>query len=348
MKVAIINDTHFGYKNDSCILLDYFFDFFKEEFFPYLKNNNIKTVFHLGDLFDRRKYVNFKTLHRVRKEFLEPLQEMGIRVHAICGNHDTYYRNTNNINSLRELVEHFPNWSVYSEPTELQLSMGCVALLPWINPENESSAAKFISETTCSLLFGHLELCGFQSIPGVFIEQGYEPKHFNKFEYVLTGHYHIKSSRDNIHYLGTQYQMGFSDVWEKKGFHVFDFQERTLEFIESTKKLFYTFDYYENRKPNIDYSQFKDCYVKIFIKEKTKPILFEKYLDKFYEAGVAELAVAEDVAGNPELVAVDVHKDTLQLLHEEIDTIQEQSVNKTLLAEIINTSYNNAISKDDE
>jgi len=279
---------------------------------------------------------------------LEPLQEMGIKIHAICGNHDTYYRNTNDINSLRELVERFPNWTIYSEPTDLHLSVACVALLPWINPENENRAAQFISETNCSLLFGHLELCGFQSIRGIFIDQGYDPKHFDKFEYVLTGHYHIKSSRDNIHYLGTQYQMGFSDAREKKGFHVFDFKERSLEFVENPRKLFYTLDYYESNKQPIDYSKFKDCYVKIFIKEKTKPALFEKYIDKFYEAGVAELAVAEDAANNPELVAVDVHKDTLQLLHEEIECIQEKSVNKTLLAEIINTSYNNAISKDEE
>jgi hypothetical protein len=71
-------------------------------------------------------------------------------------------------------------------------------------------------------------------------------------------------------------------------------------------------------------------------------------LDKFYEAGVAELAVAEEVSTNPDLVAVDIHKDTLQLLHEEIETIEEKSINKTLLAEIINISYNSALSKEEE
>lgn len=348
MKAVILNDTHFGFKNDSCIVLDYFLDFFTEQLFPYLKNNEIKTIFHLGDLFDRRKYVNFKTLHRVRKEFLEPLQDMGIRVHAICGNHDTYYRNTNNLNSLQELASQFSNWTIYSEPTNLHLSVGCVALLPWINQENEMKSAQFVSETECSILLGHLELCGFQSIRGTFIEQGYDPKNFEKFEYVLTGHYHIKSSRNNIHYLGTQYQMGFSDVWEPKGFHVFDFKERTLEFILNPKKLFYTFDYYEEKKELPNFNELKDCHVKIFIKNKTKQNLFEKYLDKFYEAGVAELLVADDIATNPELTAVDIHKDTLQLLHEEINTIQESSVNKSTLAEIINTAYNSALSKDEE
>jgi DNA repair exonuclease SbcCD nuclease subunit len=348
MKSVILNDTHFGYKGDSPIVLEYFLKFFETELFPYIKENNIKTIFHLGDVFDRRKYINFKTLNQVRLRFFEPLKKMNVKCIAICGNHDTYYRNNNNINSLIELVSCYPNWEIYSEPTEINLSHGCVALMPWINPENEQTAYDFISNTTCSLLFGHLELHGFQSMRGVFVEQGYDSKYFDKFEYVLSGHYHIKSSRDNIHYLGTQYQMAFSDVWEPKGFHVFDFKDRTLSFIENPKKLFYTFDYNEDVQEKIDYSVFKDCYVKIFIKKRTKAPAFEKYVDKFYEAGVAELAITEEVSTNPELVAVDIHKDTLQLLHEELGTIEDNSIDKKTLAKIIDEAYNSALSKDEE
>ena len=348
MKAVILNDTHFGFKADSSIVLEYTLSFFENQLFPYLKQNNITTIFHLGDLFDRRKYINFRTLNAVREKFFEPLSQMGIKVHIICGNHDTFFRNTNKVNSLDELASHYPNWSVYSEPTEINLKDGCVALLPWINSENEEAVYEFIQNSTCSVLLGHLELCGFQSIRGVSVEQGYDSKHFNKFEFVLTGHYHIKSSRDNIHYLGTQYQMAYSDVWEEKGFHVFDFKNRTLDFVQSTEKLFYTFDYNEDEIPKLNYADFKDKYVKIFIKKKTKQNQFEKFMDKFYEAGVAELQIAEEVTANPELVAVDIHKDTLQLLHEELDTITEASVNKNMLAEIINSAYNSALSKDEE
>jgi len=348
MKAVILNDTHFGYKADSPIVLEYFLSFFEQNLFPYIKEKNIKTLFHLGDVFDRRKYVNFKTLNEVRKRFLEPLQDMQVKCIAICGNHDTYYKNSNKVNSLHELVGQYSNWELYSEPTEVTTTAGCVALVPWINQENENAASEFIANTTCSLLFGHLELFGFQTLRGVFVEQGYDPKHFDKFEFVLSGHYHVKSSRDNIHYLGTQYQMAFSDVFEEKGFHVFDFQNRTLEFIQNPKKLFYTLDYNEDEPIKLDYDLFKDCFVKIFIKKRTKSPAFEKYLDKFYEAGVAELAVTEEIASSPELVAVDIHKDTLQLLHEEIETINEASVDKKTLAKIINEAYNSALSKEEE
>ena len=142
--------------------------------------------------------------------------------------------------------------------------------------------------------------------------------------------------------------MAFSDVWEPKGFHVFDFAERTLEFIENPRKLFYTFDYNEDEPEKLDYTKFKDCYVKIFVKKRTKSGPFEKYMDKFYEAGVAELAVTEEVATNPDVVAVDVHKDTLELLHEEISLIDDKSIDKNELATIINAAYNTALSKDEE
>ena len=46
MKIALLNDTHFGARNDSLIFDDYFFKFYEDIFFPYLKEHNIKTLIH--------------------------------------------------------------------------------------------------------------------------------------------------------------------------------------------------------------------------------------------------------------------------------------------------------------
>ena len=66
MKIALLNDTHFGARNDSPAFLDYFMRFYNEIFFPYCKENNITTLIHLGDVVDRRKFINFKTAHTFR------------------------------------------------------------------------------------------------------------------------------------------------------------------------------------------------------------------------------------------------------------------------------------------
>jgi UDP-2,3-diacylglucosamine pyrophosphatase LpxH len=344
-KAVILNDTHFGYKGDSPLVNDYFIKFFETQLFPFIEENKIQYVFHLGDLFDRRKYINFRTLNQVRERVLDVFEKLGTENHIICGNHDTFFRNNNELNSLNELLSKYKNWNVYSKPTLLNFGPTkeyCVALLPWINSDNEQESYQFINDVPCSLLMGHLELAGFQSIRGVFIDAGYDPSAFSKFEYVLTGHYHVSSTRDNIHYLGTQYQMAFSDVWEKKGFHTFDFDTRELQFIENPDKLFYTIDYNEDEKPNLNFSEFNNKYVKIFVKKKTKGNLFEKFVDKFYDAGVAELAIAEEIVQDTKDIPIDVEKDTLQLLYEEANAIEEK-VDKNFLHDIITTTYQSAV-----
>ena len=87
-KIVLLTDTHFGARNDSAIFREYFFKFYNELFFPFLEDNNIKTVVHLGDIVDRRKYINFNTLKSFRDDFVFRLGRMGIDTHIIIGNHD--------------------------------------------------------------------------------------------------------------------------------------------------------------------------------------------------------------------------------------------------------------------
>ena len=168
MKIAIINDTHFGARADSQIFTDYFFKFFEEQFFPYLKENDIKTVFHLGDLMDRRKFVNFNTLNNTRKRFLEPLEEMGVKTYVILGNHDTYYKNTNDLNSVRELVGNFyNNFNIIETPQELWIEDQGFAMIPWINKSNVDECMKLLENTSCPIACGHFELSGYEVMPGI-------------------------------------------------------------------------------------------------------------------------------------------------------------------------------------
>ena len=99
MKVAVLNDTHCGIRNSAEIFLDNSAKFYAEVFFPYCEENKIEQILHLGDYYDHRKFVNFKALNHNRKHFLKPLRDRGMKMDIIPGNHDTYYKNTNNLNS---------------------------------------------------------------------------------------------------------------------------------------------------------------------------------------------------------------------------------------------------------
>ena len=180
MKIAIITDTHFGARNDSQLFLDHFGDFFTGLFFPTLRRYDINTVIHVGDLLDRRKYINFNTLSSVRENFMEPLKKMDITIHCIIGNHDTYYKNTNDLNSVKELfADKYDNFILYEKPETVNFDGFDIALLPWINKENHDKSLDFINSTTAQWLIGHLELDGYEVFRGIKYEGGLDPKIFN-------------------------------------------------------------------------------------------------------------------------------------------------------------------------
>ena len=104
MNIAIITDTHFGARNDNINFSEYFYKFYDEQFFPYLKEHNIKHCIHLGDIMDRRKYVSYRTAKEFREKFIRPFIDLGIELHVLVGNHDTYFKNTNDVNSVVELI----------------------------------------------------------------------------------------------------------------------------------------------------------------------------------------------------------------------------------------------------
>src|SRR5210317_2241656 len=274
MKIALLNDSHWGSKNDAKSHLDHQEKFYYDVFFPYLKENNINTLVHLGDVIDRRKFINFNTAYRFKK-FMFKLWEEKIDTHIILGNHDTYYKNTNEVNSIEQLVTTFDGinepW-IYTRPKEVELG-GCRMLfLPWICDDNYEESIHAIDNATADICFGHLEVKGFEMHKGVMNDHGLEREQLRRFEKVFSGHFHKKSDDGHIYYLGTQYQIMWSDHNCPKGFHIFDTETRELERIENPNVIFKKFIYDDTKH---DYTHHKldnydNCFIKLFVSQKTK------------------------------------------------------------------------------
>src|SRR5580700_6480191 len=105
MLIACLTDTHSGTRNDQLYFHDNIAKFYSETFFPYLDEHNIKHFIHLGDMVDRRKYINYHTANRLRTDFLDPLAKRNIESHFIVGNHDLYFKNTMNLHAHKELIQ---------------------------------------------------------------------------------------------------------------------------------------------------------------------------------------------------------------------------------------------------
>lgn len=350
-KIALVNDTHFGVRGDSAVFLDHQEQFFKDIFFPTIDKHNIKMVIDLGDTFDRRKYVNYLTLSRVKKFFFEPMQNRGITYHGIVGNHSAYFTNTNEINCLTLLLREYPDYHVYpQEPHEIKVGSSSILLVPWITKDNHASCMDAIRNSSAHVLMGHLEIQGFEMQKGMLCEHGISKDLFGKYEAVYSGHFHHPSKIGNITYLGAQYEMTWSDHGGRRGFHIFDTETRELTFVENPDHMFYKLTYDDvdmtiEDLSQLDVSALKGSYVKVIIQNRTNPYLFDLFMSKLADAGAADVKSVEDSL-NLESAGVDdildETKNTQDILHDYVDSI-ETDIDKSRIKSVVNTLYNEAV-----
>ena len=270
MKIAIINDTHFGARNDNVNFNEYFYQFYEKQFFPYLKENNITHCIHLGDIMDRRKFVSYRTAKDVRERFIKPFIEMGIELHVLIGNHDTYYKNTNDVNSVIELFgDRYKQIHIYPEAETVSFDDTPIMFVPWINNQNHTETLVKIEETNAQICMGHLEIAGFEMMKGMKNEHGIDKSIFTKFDTVFSGHFHHKSDDGHIYYLGSPYEFYWNDCDDRKGFHILDTESRSLDRIINPrtihKKIYY--DDTQNDYKSHDLEQYRDNYKKVLLSE---------------------------------------------------------------------------------
>lgn len=346
MKVAIITDQHFGARNDSIAFLDFFQKFYDNTFFPTLDASGIDTVLVLGDTFDRRKYVNFYALDRAKKMFFDKLEERGITVYMLAGNHDTYFKNTNEVNSPDLLLAEYNNIEVIHEPKTINVNGFEVCMLPWICPENYTQSLDEIKNTTSTLCMGHLEIAGFAMYRGMESHEGFSAETFSKFDLVFSGHYHHRSNNSNIHYLGNPYELTWQDYNDPRGFHLFDFATRQLDFVENPYRMFERLEYTDKEvEPiNLDSLDLENKYVKLVVLEKTDFYKFDKFIQKLYNKGCHEIKIVEDFSEFQEgEINEEINlEDTVSVLSNYIESI-ETDVDKEKVKSYMRGLYTEAI-----
>ena len=340
MKIAIITDTHFGARKGSKHLHDYFELFYKNVFFPSLEEHKIDTVVHMGDIFDSRKSMDYQSLDWANKVVFNPLKKY--KVYAITGNHDCYYKNTNDVNSPELLLTDYPNIKTYSKAKEIKFDKLKVLLLPWINSENYEESKKVIEKTTSRIVMGHLELNGFRATRGHMMETGMDINIFDKFEKVFSGHFHTRSENGKIFYLGNPYEMFWNDVNDPRGFTIFDTETLTHTPIDNPYKLFYNIYYEDTNYKLFNATEYENKIVKIIVRKKSKPKDFDKFIDKLYSVGVQDLKIIEnfEIQENEDF-DIDEDENTLSILNRYIDE-SEFEYDKNIIKGIFQDLYRQA------
>lgn len=348
MKIAILGDTHFGVRGDSIKFHEYYEKFYTNQFFPYLQEHGIKHIFQLGDLFDRRKYINFNTLALCKKYFFDKLQHHEIKMYTLLGNHDIFWKESLDVSSTGLVLGEYHNVvSLVRRPSPVAFPDGTtIDMIPWICKENEAEVLEYIQQSKSDLCFGHFEIAGFPMYRGMTAEGGLSHDMFAKYERVLSGHYHTRSKAENIEYIGTPYEMTWQDANDPRGFCIFDTDTRELEFIQNPYTIHAKIEY-DNLKQEQWPQNLKDKYVKIIIVNKSDLYEFDRFITNVYDQDPIEVKIIEDLSEFSEgTVSEEINlEDTLTVLSEYVDSI-ETSENKENVKTLLRQLYVEAINQE--
>lgn len=352
MKIALVTDQHFGARNDSKKIADHMQKFYDNVFFPEIDKRKIDTVINLGDTFDRRKYISFTSLKRSKEMFFTPLAERGIHMHVMVGNHDSVYKNTLDVNSIDLLLEEYDNITTYVQPNVVEFDGSKIMLVPWICDANQEATFVMADKTDAQMLLGHLELSGYEMNKSIVIDHGISDQWLKKFDLVCSGHYHHKSQNGSINYLGTEYELTWSDYDDQKGFHILDTDTRTLEFIPNPHTLFHKVWYNDTGldmagllEQTKDFAKYEGCIIKVVVTNKDNPTLFDMFIEKIEKVDPMHLQVVTDhlhMDLEDDQDIVDEAEDTLTILNTYVDNLEIKN-DKIDLQALLRSLYDEAL-----
>ena len=202
-KAIFFTDLHFGLKSNSDVHNNDCLEFI--EWMTKLgKEQGCETCFFLGDYHNNRASMNLKTMaYAVRG--LEILSENFQQTFFIPGNHDLFYRDKRDIQSV-EWAKHIPNVRIVNE----FFKEGDVSMIPWLVKDEH----KRIERIHAKYCLGHLELPHFLMNGSVEMPDHGEIQHdhFANIENVYSGHFHKRQHKRNITYVGNCFPHNYGDT----------------------------------------------------------------------------------------------------------------------------------------
>jgi len=354
MKIAILGDTHWGARKDSPVFYKHY-EAFYDGFFQHLEDEGINTVIQVGDTFEARQRTNSLTLQEARRIYFDRAEAKGIYTYITVGNHDIYHRESVTVNTPRLLLSDYECVKVVDKPTTVVLpSCGIgvadkqLDLIPWICEENQVQIVEFIQKSESQYCAGHFEIAGFAMYRGMEANDGLTMDLFSRYDHTWSGHYHSRSTKENITYVGTPYEMTWQDYGDPKGFHVFDTETGKLTFIQNMNPIFIRLIYDEDARSIVAPEGLTDRFVRVVVTNCTNRLALEAYLQSIREQKPYDLKVDEEgfsVTGIEDEDGV-VIENTMVVTEKYIDA-SDTDVDKTALKKFMHELYIEAMNAEE-
>jgi DNA repair exonuclease SbcCD nuclease subunit len=228
-KCAMFTDIHFGRMANSSVhnqdCLDYI-DWFCDNV---SKDKEIDCIVFIGDWYEHRSSVDGLTL-KYSYNGAKRLNELGLPIFMIIGNHDLYYR-TNREVYTTNFFESFENITIVNEPTVFsRLGKKGSLVSPYLFHDEYD---KLLAYMDIPVWFGHFEFKGFV-LTGehVVMEHGTDHTNFKSIKKIFSGHFHKRQNKDNVHFIGNCFPADFSDAGDvNRGMATYNFDTDTVKYI---------------------------------------------------------------------------------------------------------------------
>lgn len=294
----VFSDIHFGLKLNSEIHLKIAQDTIKW-LESLIDKHQINNIIFCGDWFHQRASVSVNTMNKAY-ESLKSLASKVSNFYMIVGNHDSYYKNSASVNSLK-VFEQFDNIKVIDSLEIVKIGQYKCGFCPW-GFSREQLQEAFIDDV--DLLFGHFEPSGVRVDGGRLIEFGpYSAKDLTDIcPQVFSGHYHqhqtVNTKTGYVQFVGSTMQQNWGDYEEERGCIIFDESDLKpkcpIQFIENTvapkfKKYLYSDIIKRNKLPSK--SEITGNFVKIVVDQAYKFSDIQKLITKLNTASPLSVEV---------------------------------------------------------
>lgn len=345
--IIVGTDFHFGARNDDQVVMQAQLDFFDNVFFPAIEKYKVTHFLDLGDTWDKRKIHNIRTYNIFRERFFDRLESIGVETVMLIGNHDVYFKNTNDVNSVSILEKDYDNIHVVNGFEDIKIGNYTFGMMSWINNQNFEAAKKFIETSNADIVCGHFEATGFELLPGIKAEHGIDPHLFKRFDQVWSGHFHIPSKTGNFEYIGNPFDLNWSDYNQRKSVLLFDDNTGNRQFIHNPYRLFASITYTDDIDIlTYDFDQYTNKFVRVNVesmnvKDNSKFSLFVDKLQQVSynldvsETGKIEFSVADELETAAEI-------DTLSKIVSVVNSMELSGLDKGKLANMLTQLYSDA------
>lgn len=328
-KVAVLTDIHIGLKSNSNIHNEDCLNFVKW-FIETAKENNCDTVIMTGDWHNNRASINIVSLN-YSLQCLELLSSNFDQLFFIPGNHDLYYRDKRDVNSV-VWAKHLPNITIVND----FLTIGDVTFAPWLVGDDH----KRIKKASGKYMFGHFELPGYLMNAMVAMPESGEIRRedFVGFEHVYSGHFHKRQTKKNITYLGNCFPHNYADAGDDdRGMMILEWGKEPEFHAWPNQPMYRVFqlsDVLKHTEQMLKPNMHVRVNLDIDISYEEATFIKETFIDTYQlreitliPAKVTELSEYE-IQGNITFESVD------QIVFGQLNSIESEQFNKNLLLDI--------------